>query len=630
MLISIHSQALLINGNYIGPTIRAKQGETFSIKIVNNISDDYPVVASGGVNIHIHGFEVNGLPWLDGAAHTNSCPIARNFSYSYVLQEPPGTYFWHGHNGVTTADGLRGPLIVDPPGGPEFEFENIINVADWWAIPAGQAAKGLNRPFDASRQTAESGNWTWVGNPNSILLNGKGCRSDCSLPPNSTAQVCMPQPDCPTRYVWEVESNKTYLVRVINSGSLVYQTLCFEGHNLTVIATDARPVEPRHVGSCVDVNMGQRVDALLTTDAEPGVYWINSLVQLRAGNPAGYGVLRYTSANTNQTLPETPPLQPSDAPSPWPSAGQFLGTQDTPKPPRNSSRLVMVQMTQPLLYQTGQLRWAMDNVVNLNTPSCSNILSLTGPNMTWLADNTVQNPNEHINNSTLPGIGEQAGSGNSLVFMNMAAMSENDNAVQLPTQPVAGVQLIRLLKGDVVDVVLQNSPANALNGDYRTDGGLARNAQEQHPIHLHGHSFWVLGSGNYTYNPANATHNLENPQLRDTITLQPNGWVWLRFVANNPGVWPMHCHIIWHQFMGQELVFLEAREEVGKLPDDLPVCPDTCIYNAAPWLLKDGPPSGATRGNWIPSIVLLILLNIHISVCLLQHKSMSSWTFDFL
>jgi hypothetical protein len=56
----------------------------------------------------------------------------------------------------------------------------------------------------------------------------------------------------------------------------------------------------------------------------------------------------------------------------------------------------------------------------------------------------------------------------------------------LPSLPCA------LLQGEVVEIVLQNLAANANNGDYRGGGvGANRTAQEQHPFHLHGHSFWV-------------------------------------------------------------------------------------------------------------------------------------------
>lgn len=38
---------------------------------------------------------------------------------------------------------------------------------------------------------------------------------------------------------------------------------------------------------------------------------------------------------------------------------------------------------------------------------------------------------------------------------------------------------------------MQNMDANAMNGDYRADGA-NRTAQEQHPMHLHGHHFWQV------------------------------------------------------------------------------------------------------------------------------------------
>lgn len=32
--------------------------------------------------------------------------------------------------------------------------------------------------------------------------------------------------------------------------------------------------------------------------------------------------------------------------------------------------------------------------------------------------------------------------------------------------------------------------------------------------------------------------------------LQANSYLVLHFVADNPGVWLMHCHIEWHMFVG--------------------------------------------------------------------------------
>ena len=61
-----------------------------------------------------------------------------------------------------------------------------------------------------------------------------------------------------------------------------------------------------------------------------------------------------------------------------------------------------------------------------------------------------------------------------------------------------------------------------------------------HPIHLHGMSFTVLSS---TAGPV-------LPLVSDTYLIQPDEKVQLGFVADSPGDWLLHCHIIEHQKTG--------------------------------------------------------------------------------
>ena len=63
-------------------------------------------------------------------------------------------------------------------------------------------------------------------------------------------------PGC-QRYNMTVEAGKTYRVRIINAGSLLFLSVCFDRHNVTIVAADAYPVNPQPV-SCVDINLGQR------------------------------------------------------------------------------------------------------------------------------------------------------------------------------------------------------------------------------------------------------------------------------------------------------------------------------------------------------------------------------------
>ena len=60
------------------------------------------------------------------------------------------------------------------------------------------------------------------------------------------------------------------------------------------------------------------------------------------------------------------------------------------------------------------------------------------------------------------------------------------------------------------------------------------NLKMDHPIHLHGHRFWVLGtgSGNFPYSTAEAAPafflNLQNPPYRDSMELPSSGWAVIR------------------------------------------------------------------------------------------------------
>lgn len=63
-----------------------------------------------------------------------------------------------------------------------------------------------------------------------------------------------------------------------------------------------------------------------------------------------------------------------------------------------------------------------------------------------------------------------------------------------------------------------------------------------HPIHLHGHDFYVLSAGEGSY--TNQSLLLANPPRRDVATLPIGGYIVIGFLADNPGSWLMHCHIV--------------------------------------------------------------------------------------
>lgn len=63
----------------------------------------------------------------------------------------------------------------------------------------------------------------------------------------------------------------------------------------------------------------------------------------------------------------------------------------------------------------------------------------------------------------------------------------------------------------------------------------------EHPMHLHGHSFRLLSR--------NGKPNLRGEWL-DTVLVPPQETAEIAFVADNPGEWLFHCHILEHMLAG--------------------------------------------------------------------------------
>ena len=134
-----------------------------------------------------------------------------------------------------------------------------------------------------------------------------------------------------------------------------------------------------------------------------------------------------------------------------------------------------------------------------------------------------------------------------------------------------------------------------------------------HPIHLHGHSFYVLKmeyppqnktSGKLLSDPGNMFLkssdidcgdslnycnaakwtdiswtgddvpglNLRNPPRKDTLIIPTGGYAVLRIRSDNPGRWFLHCHIEVHLINGMAMVISEAIDKVPKPHQGMPIC----------------------------------------------------------
>lgn len=61
--------------------------------------------------------------------------------------------------------------------------------------------------------------------------------------------------------------------------------------------------------------------------------------------------------------------------------------------------------------------------------------------------------------------------------------------------------------------------------------------------------------------------------------VRANGHFVLQYTANNPGVWPFHCHIAWHVSGGLYATFLERPKGIMKMT----VIPATIAETCTAW-----------------------------------------------
>ena len=84
---------------------------------------------------------------------------------------------------------------------------------------------------------------------------------------------------------------------------------------------------------------------------------------------------------------------------------------------------------------------------------------------------------------------------------------------------------------------------------------------------MHGHNFQIvqLGQGVYDESIHGADNvKITNPLRRDVVIIPGEGFAVLKFRADNPGIWLLHCHIEWHLQAGLATIFVEAPEEMQK------------------------------------------------------------------
>ncbi|KAL9256824.1 Laccase-22-like protein [Drosera capensis] len=351
-------------------------------------------------------------------------------------------------------------------------------------------------------------------------------------------------------YTLHVESGKTYLLRIINAALNDELFFKIANHNLTVVEVDASYTKP-FTTDTIYISPGQTTNALLTANQPPTKYLITVSSFMDApvlvDNLTNYAILRYNNSNS-YSLPQTlhltapPSITATSLQSNYTSG---LRSLDSKIYPAN----VPLILDYSLFFTIG---------VGVDAcATCANGSALVGA----------------INNVTfvMPTIALLQAH-----YYNVSGVFTDDFPATPPVRydytgnpPVnwgtmKGTRVFRLRFNSTVQIVLQDT---------------AMIAPESHPMHLHGGNFYVVGKGVGNFKPGRdeSYFNLVDPIERNTVDVPTGGWAAIRFKADNPGVWFMHCHLEIHTSWGLKMAFLVdngigPNESLHPPPNDLPKC----------------------------------------------------------
>ncbi|XP_051123940.1 laccase-15-like [Andrographis paniculata] len=521
---------LTVNGKFPGPTIKAHKGDTIVVDVINQ--------GQYNITIHWHGVKQPRNPWSDGPEYITQCPIqpGGRFSQKVIFSKEEGTLWWHAHSDWSRAT-VHGAIIVYPRLGASYPFpkpkaEIPIILGEWWKEDVMQVMEEF---VGSGGQPRDSDAYTINGQPGDLY-------------PCSRAHT----------FKVKVKRGNTYLLRVVNAALNEILFFGVANHNLTVVNTDAAYTK-RLTAPYIVITPGQTMDCLLQADQQPGGrYYIAARPYVSDSgvsfdNTTVTAVLQYSGggggSGASPELPSLPPINDTSAAVNFSFSLRSLNSKLHPAavPEKITKRIV--------------------TTVSINALPCAAAEGCRGPNGTRLAASVSNisfvNPTIDILEAYVYNVPGVFGKG----FPDAPPLVFNYTAEFLPVElqiPARATEVKLVKYNSVLEIVFQGTNLVA---------GL------DHPMHLHGFSFYVVGWGLGNFNAVKdpLNYNLVDPQMRTTVMVPINGWTAVRFKADNPGVWFMHCHVERHMTWGMETVFIVRsgrgpEQRVLPPPPDMPPC----------------------------------------------------------
>ncbi|XP_071083033.1 uncharacterized protein [Haliotis cracherodii] len=588
--------------HFPGPPIVVYEGQEVEVLFTNRLHAD-------SVSVHFHGIHQKNSPWMDGVPYITQCPILPGVTFKYKFKaNPAGTHYYHSQISGQTGLGLYGPLIVKRKQ-EVYVPEHVMLLQDWNhdLDPETVYLKGVTSAYSCStsancskyEQTRSSDN-TKFGNFefHSGLINGRGRFYDPITGRHNGAPL--------TRFA--VTEGMVYRFRVINAATVYPFRVYVPGHTLTVIATDGQDLQRIEVDSFI-IQAGERVDVLLNASNPFNVTEYTIIAEtLEVNVPVRHiaeAILQYDNVELNKSL----------------------SIPDHPCNPRGILHCRVFNC--PFKY--------FSRMPNL---TCITLNDANGYAIDPNRDEIVKEryPKRLFLNFAFPGIDTNPGSVNGIRFLppTVSALTQRSQVNIECNEPCSPdrtpcycMHTVYINEGDIVEMILLNK-------------GSGKGAS--HPVHLHGHSFYVAHQGfpeyqSYSGEVLNDNDDVEcediycnkarwrpgqywqaseiNPRippLKDTVVVPSGGYVVLRFKADNLGLWYLQSMVDIHNTNGLAVLVDESTSKLPYSPPGYPVCGD---YTAFEFPLDDE--RRELSGGLIALIVIILLLMVALIVLLILY-----------
>ena len=513
------SIATAVNGQFPGPTLLWREGETVTINLTNRLSVP--------TSIHWHG--INPPAAMDGVPGVSFAGVAPSATFTYRIPvEQSGTYWYHSHSGLQEMTGLFGALIVVPKQTEPYRYdrEHVILLSDWSDENPDTVLSNLK--FDSSyynrnqrivgtflSDTARDGlgstlkdRWMWsrmrmsptdladvTGELFTYLVNGQ---------PPATNWTALFRPGERVR------------LRFINGAGMTFFDVRIPGLRMTVVAADGNDVAPVNVEE-FRIGVAETYDVIVEPGAAPA-YTIFAQAQDRTG------YARATLAVRDGLAAAVPPMDPrpirtmvdmgmaGDMAAMVPAkadsgmAGMTMGAPARPSPGTGMAMAGPAAPARPLATGVGVDNIAMAPMNRLGDPGIglgnSGRRVLNYRDLRALRPFKDQRPPSREITLHLTG--------------NMDRYMWGFDGKKYSEAP----EPIRLALNERVRFILIND------------------TMMEHPIHLHG-LHMVLENGQGALLPA-----------KHTITVKGGERLSYLVTADSAGSWAFHCHLLRHMDTG--------------------------------------------------------------------------------